>query len=319
MVSSPHEALHRIFQEDPALFVRAVKSIGITFDAPVSAGPLPTDLTENRPLERRVDTLLRLDTEDGAGFLLAVESQSAPDPKKPASWAYYASYLHAKYRLPPVLLVVCADRRTAAWASQHVDIGPPQWPSLTVRPLVLGPDSLPVIRSSEEAARDIPLTVLSAALRRRDPDAGAILKALGTALKDLSADDEKTASKFAVYMEQGLGTTPAANLWRQIMAADLSFFQSETAQNLREEGREKGRSEGRQEGREEGREEGRVAGRAEDILLLLRNRGIQVSEDERACILSCGDLEVLGAWFTRAITAASAAELFEGAEGEPES
>lgn len=57
MVSSPHEALHRIFQEDPALFVRAVKSIGITFDAPVSAGPLPTDLTENRPLERRVDTL----------------------------------------------------------------------------------------------------------------------------------------------------------------------------------------------------------------------------------------------------------------------
>ncbi|MBZ6086968.1 hypothetical protein KVH02_01350 [Streptomyces olivaceus] len=103
------------------------------------------------------------------------------------------------------------------------------------------------------------------------------------------------------------------------MAADLSFFQSETAQNLRAEGREKGRSEGRQEGRQEGREEGRVAGRAEDILLLLRNRGIQVSEDERACILSCGDLEVLGAWFTRAITAASAAELFVDAEGEPES
>ncbi|MCM8552243.1 hypothetical protein [Streptomyces sp. STCH 565 A] len=96
----------------------------------------------------------------------------------------------------------------------------------------------------------------------------------------------------------GLGTTPAANLWRQIMAADLSFFQSETAQNLRAEGREKGR------------EEGRAAGRAEDIQLLLRNRGIQVSEEERARIVGCGDLDTLGVWFTRAITATVAAELF---------
>ncbi|WP_224297029.1 hypothetical protein [Streptomyces olivaceus] len=96
----------------------------------------------------------------------------------------------------------------------------------------------------------------------------------------------------------GLGTTSAANLWRQIMAADLSFFQSETAQNLRAEGREKGR------------EEGRAAGRAEDIQLLLRNRGIQVSEEERARIVGCGDLDTLGVWFTRAITATVAAELF---------
>ncbi|MFG2161039.1 hypothetical protein [Streptomyces olivaceus] len=100
----------------------------------------------------------------------------------------------------------------------------------------------------------------------------------------------------------GLGATPAANLWRQIMAADLSFFQSETAQNLRAEGREKGR--------QEGREEGRAAGRAEDILLLLRNRGIQVSEEERVRIVGCGDLDTLGVWFTRAITATVAAELF---------
>ncbi|MFC8217352.1 hypothetical protein ACFUTY_04180, partial [Streptomyces sp. NPDC057362] len=259
MVSSSHETLHRIFQEDPGLFVRAVKGVGVTFADPVAAVPFPTDLTENRPVERRVDTLLRLETGDGARFLLAVESQGKPDSDKPASWAYYLSHLHAKYRLPPLLLVVCADRRTADWASRHVDIGPVQWPSLTVRPLVLGPDSLPVINTPDEAARDIPLTVLSAAVHRRDPDAGAILKALATALKDLSADDESTASKFIELTEQGLGTTPAANLWRQIMAADLSFFQSQTAQNLRAEAR--------------------VATRAEDILLLLGDRGVEVPEE----------------------------------------
>ncbi|CAL9559716.1 hypothetical protein [Streptomyces sp. enrichment culture] len=93
------------------------------------------------------------------------------------------------------------------------------------------------------------------------------------------------------------------------MGLDLSFLQSETAQNLREEGRS--------EGREEGREEGRAAGRAEDILLLLRNRGLKVSEEERARIVGCGDLEALGVWFTRAITATATAELFVPGDAGP--
>ncbi|WGD41355.1 hypothetical protein [Streptomyces cathayae] len=293
MLSSSHEALHRIFQEDPGLFARAVRGLGVSFPPPVSASPLPTDLTENRPMERRVDTLLRMDTEDGE-FILAVESQGKRASDKPASWAYCLSHLYAEYGIPPVLLVVCADRSTAAWAARQVDIGPPQWPSLTLRPLVLGPDSLPVIASPDEAARDIPLTVLSAALHRRDPDADAILNALAKALKGLSADDEDTAGTFIELTGQGLGKTPAADLWRHLMAVDLSFFQSETAQRLRGEGR--------------------IEGRTEDILRLLDGRGIEVSAEELERIAGCGDLDTLDVWFTRAITATSAAEVFEGDE-----
>ncbi|MFD5102682.1 hypothetical protein [Streptomyces albidochromogenes] len=72
--------------------------------------------------------------------------------------------------------------------------------------------------------------------------------------------------------EQGLGTAPAAQIWRDLMAVDLSFFRSETAQRLRGEGR--------------------AEGRAEDILLLLT------------------DLDTLSVWFDRAITATSAEEVF---------
>jgi hypothetical protein len=107
MVSSPHEAMHRVFQQDPGVFARAVRALGIPFDDPVSATPLPTDLTENRPLERRVDTLLRMDAADGTSFVLAVEAQGKKDPDKPASWSYYLAHLYAKYRLPPLLVVVC--------------------------------------------------------------------------------------------------------------------------------------------------------------------------------------------------------------------
>ncbi|AZM64573.1 MULTISPECIES: hypothetical protein [unclassified Streptomyces] len=293
MVSSSHEALHRIFQEVPDLFARVARPLGAAFPPPLSSAVLSTDFTETRPLERRVDTLLKMDTEDGS-FLLAVESQSKPEPRKPASWAYYLSYVYAKYGIPPVLLVVCPDRGTAAWAARQFDIGPPQWLSLSLCPLVLGPDDVPVIDSPVEAARDIPLTVLSAALHRRDPEADAILAALAKALKGLSADDENTAV-FIELTEQGLGKTPAADLWRHLMAVDLSFFQSQTAQQLRAEGH--------------------AEGRAEDLLLLLGHRGVEVSDRDRERIVGCGDPDVLGLWFRRALTAESMAEVF-AADGQ---
>ncbi|MBJ6644399.1 hypothetical protein G3I30_17800 [Actinospica acidiphila] len=294
MVSSSHEALHRIFQQDPGLFARAARHLGVAFPPPVSTVELSTDLTETQPLERRVDTLLQMNTEDGS-FLLAVESQGRPAPDKPASWAYYLSYVYAKYRIPPVLLVVCADRGTAEWAARQVDIGPRQWCSLSLRPLVLGPDDVPVIDSPDDAARDIPLTVLSAALHRRDPGADAILNALAKALKGLSADDENTATTFIELTEQGLGATQAAELWRHLMAVDLSFFQSQTAQQLRAEGR--------------------AESRAKDLLLLLGHRGVEVSEEDRERIVGCGDPDVLGLWFRKALTATSTAEVF-ASEGE---
>jgi len=57
------------------------------------------------------------------------------------------------------------------------------------------------------------------------------------------------------------------------MSVDLSFFRSETFQRLRAESRAKGR--------------------AEDILLILDERGIEVPDDVRARITDCTDLETL--------------------------
>ncbi|MEV7219624.1 hypothetical protein AB0N98_07015 [Streptomyces sp. NPDC093681] len=76
---------------------------------------------------------------------------------------------------------------------------------------------------------------------------------------------------------------------------DLSFFQSQTAQNLRAEGR--------------------AATRVEDILLLLGDRGVEVPEEARERILGCQDLEVLDLWVRRAVTAVSVAEVFGASDG----
>lgn len=85
MVSSPHEAHHRIFQKNPGLFASAFRTLGIPFPEPVAVSLMDTDLTEIRPLERHVDTLLRIDLAGGDCLLLAIEAQGRKDPDKRSS------------------------------------------------------------------------------------------------------------------------------------------------------------------------------------------------------------------------------------------
>ncbi|MEU3172609.1 hypothetical protein [Streptomyces sp. NPDC007000] len=76
---------------------------------------------------------------------------------------------------------------------------------------------------------------------------------------------------------------------------DLSSFQSQTAQRLRAEGR--------------------AEGRAANILLLLDHRGVELSDEERERVMGCSDFDTLDLWFRRAVTASSAAGVFDGQEG----
>lgn len=288
MVNSSHEAMHRIFQEYPGLFSGVSKALGLPVIQPTSVTVLPTDLTEIQPVERRVDTLLRFDGEEPV--LLAVEAQSAKDPNKPASWAYYLSFLHTKYKTPPLLLVVCQDRATAEWAAQPVPIGPRWWAALTLHPLVAGPHNMPVINDPDEARADLALATLSAITHAKEPAVDGILKALSTALQDVP---EAVADPIIEFTAQGLGVNRrAGELWRNLVAVDLSFYKSYISEEIRDEGRA-------QRG-------------AEDILLVLETRGIDVPDQVRERIIACDDPELLRRWLTRAVTAPSAAEIFMG-------
>ncbi|MEU2251705.1 hypothetical protein ABZ540_00845 [Nocardia xishanensis] len=289
MVGSPHEAMHRIFQHDPGVFTRAVRALGLPFLDPLEVALLPTDLTETRPVERRVDTLLRISTADGV-FLLLVEAQGKIDHAKPAAWAYYLSHLHAKYRLPPVLLIVCQDQLTATWARRPPAIGIPFRRSLILAPIVLGPHNVPAVTDPAEAAADIPLAALSAVTHANEPDINAILKALATALHGFDEDQ----SIFAELTEMGLGASPAAKTWRKLMSLDLTFFRSESSQRLRAEGHAEGHAEG-------------VCG---SILRVLDRRGIAVSEEVHDRITTCTDRDTLQTWLDRSLVVTDVQDLF---------
>ncbi|MGW4162811.1 hypothetical protein [Streptomyces sp. NPDC004788] len=304
MVSSPHEAMHRIFQHDPHLFSRLSDVLGVPLPTTVEAVVLTTDVTETRPAERRVDTLLRLNSTREGSLLLAIEAQRKKDPAKPATWAYYTAYLWTKYGLPTALLVVCQDRATAEWAGQAVAAGPSYMPTLTVRPLVVGPHNMPVITDPAQARADLVLATLSAITHAGDPDIGAILEALSTALRDVP---ENVADPIVEFTAQGLGNRPAMEIWRNLVAADLSFYKSYLSEEIRDEGRTEGRAEGKAEGKAEGLAQGSV----DAILIILEQRGLDVPDDVRERVTGCDDPEVLRRWVARAVTVSSAEEIFE--------
>ncbi|MGW4226660.1 hypothetical protein ACWEG1_24755 [Streptomyces bauhiniae] len=295
MVGSSHEALHLIFQKDPALLTRALQRVlHVPFPEPREIAALNVDLTEIEPVERRVDTLLRAETDEGT-YLLVVESQGKVDDRKWGSWPYYLSYLYEKYRCEPVLIVITQNSTTARWAAQPIRLGFPGWHSLTVRPLVLGPDNVPVITNERQAERDVPLAVLSAMTHGRGPRAAPILESLATALKTIDPD---SAAVFVQFVDSCLADPQAKQMWRDLMTAIQYFWRHPLAEQVREEGREQGLA------------EGRAQAKAEMVLRVLEWRGIPVPEHVSERVTTCDDPNQLELWAQRAVRATYAEDLF---------
>jgi hypothetical protein len=299
MVTSAHEGMHRIFQERPEILAPVFGVLGVQLPAKVTVDAVTTDVTEARPLERRVDTVLRIGPSDGEDFLLAIESQSGKVAGKEASWAYYVAFLQAKYGLPVLLLVVCQDRATAKWAAGPFECGTRGWTALRTYPLVAGPDNLPVITDARTAAKNLALAVLSALAHSRSADCDAIMEGIVAALQMTRDSDPETADYFFDFLEISLGNSPAGKKLKEIMSF-VSYFP----------GRGTVRETAYLEGREEGTAVGRAEGEVKGILAVLEVRGIPVSPGVRERIAGCTDLERLDAWLERSRTVERAEDLF---------
>jgi hypothetical protein len=80
MVTAEHESLHRIFRKDRELFARTMaKVLGVPVPVPDQVTVLNSDLTETRPVERRLDSVLLAEilVQTGASrYILVIESQT---------------------------------------------------------------------------------------------------------------------------------------------------------------------------------------------------------------------------------------------------
>ncbi|GAA2935868.1 MULTISPECIES: hypothetical protein [Streptomyces] len=297
MVTSTHETSHRIFQDHPEVLTPAFEALGLPPPAKAIIEALTPDATEIKPLERRVDTVLKVEPSEGDGFLIAIEAQTARSSAKGSSWSYYVAYLHAKFGLPVLLVAVCRDRSTASWAAGPFESRVGNWTTQATRPFVLGPDNVPVITDESMIVREPALATFSAIVHSDSEDAPAIL---GMVARGMRSFDKATAKYWCEWLEVGLEDTPVQETWRELEKMVGTYFP--------------GRGTLFEQTYLEGKAEGRAEGRAEDrtalILRVLEKRGIDIPETARERITSCTDLDTLTLWFDRSLTAGTAEDLF---------
>jgi hypothetical protein len=239
-------------------------------------------------VEYQADAVVVLSSDAGQPvFAVVVEVQRGRDRDKRWSWPVYLSSVRARTRCPAILLVVCTEPAIAQWCAAPIEMGHPGW---RLAPVVAGPKTVPVVTDPAAAARTPELAVLSAITHGGDIEAQQILEVL---IPALAAIDDHLAQLYADFVLMMLPEATRKHM-EVLMGTSTYQYQSDFARKYVAEGRAEGKAEGK----------------AEAIFILLKTRGITVSEEIRGRILACAEVSQLDEWIQRTATADSTDDLF---------
>src|SRR5690606_40275186 len=102
---------------------------------------------------------------------------------------YYVAYLRDRYKLEVVLLVLCVDTATAAWAATPLRTGLGHPTQVTV-PHVLGPANVPRVSRIEDALTDLDFAAFCLWIHSNDPDIVGIMDGMR---KTVAQDSDREA------------------------------------------------------------------------------------------------------------------------------
>ncbi|MET8777716.1 hypothetical protein ABZV58_22160 [Nocardia sp. NPDC004654] len=299
MPSQQHELIIDMFRSRPDMIPPLLAALGWQLPEFDKIENLSGDLPILAPTEYHADSVAVLHAAEGPVLAVVVEVQLRPDPDKRWSWPVYVAALRARWKCPTVLLVLCPDKRTARWAAKPIDFGYGH-PYARLVPLVLDPSAVPVVTDLETANTLPELAVLSAASHHTHPDNAKVFAA---ALAALDTFEEDRADLYYDFILTRLPRA-ARSVWETLMTSTLRNYeyQSDFARRYFAQGKKRGEAEGHKKGEAEGE--------VRALLTVLDARGIPVSDEARDRITACTDTDVLAEWVRRAVTVASAEELF---------
>jgi hypothetical protein len=296
-LSSLHEVLVDLFREQPLL---AVELLSDPFQFQVPAHER-VELSSNElnkvvPAEFRADTVVVLRTAQHQPVLgVVVEVQLSPTKDKQWSWPSYLISLRTRLKCAVVLLVVSPSKAVAEWCAKPIHLGHPDW---VLKPLVLGPDRVPVVTDPDRARQHLERAMLSAIAHSEHPQREQIFHAL---LAALDSGDHDRAVRYTDLVLTALPEVARACL-EDLMTTGTYEYKSDFARRYYHQGQTEGRAEGLTEGRAEGE--------VRALLAILNARGIPVPGDAHTRITDCLDLDQLEMWIRRAITVTTIQDLF---------
>jgi hypothetical protein len=217
-----------------------------------------------------------------------VELQRARNAGKLRQWPRYAASKWLRYECPVDLLVICPDETTADWYARPV---PTALRGYTHWPIIIRSAQVPAMANAEQARADPVMAVMSVVYHGVN---WAVLNAFAAGILALRPDEAKKYYEYALAMSPEVVRDALEHLM------ETKYNEPFSKLGLRYYG----------QGEEKGLEKVLIVGERGTVLMVLKARGLNVSESQRELVDACEDLATLRAWAETALTAETADEVF---------
>jgi hypothetical protein len=297
-----HEAPLELIRQHPSLaveLVRATLSIPLPEDLEARLGP--TDLNNVVPAQFTADSVITLH-DPGTGepvLVVIIEPQGRADFDKQYSWPAYVTNVRRAAKCPrAVLVVICPDPAEGQKCRQVVATG---HPGFDLWPIVIDPLHAP---STEGAGPWLLIfdACLGVVEMGTEPGASRIL----SAVHDAGSSDADRKRLITLILK----AAPAAA--RQILEDLMATteWKSDFVESFVNVGIEQGIEQGIKKGIKKGIEQGYLRAKIEAILKVLDARDLKPTPVQRGVVTTASDPAELDRLFDRALTAATADEVF---------
>jgi hypothetical protein len=170
-----HEVLIDLFRGAPRRVAELLRYAGLAIPDGMRARALSETFSDLQPPSYHADLVLAFEQPDGVLARAAVvEIQLARDPDKDFTWPQYVVGQRLRLRVVVDLVVVAPAPEVARWCATPIAIDDR---GCILRPLVLGPETIPPVTDPDQARAFPELALLSVAAHGRGPAAEAVGRA----------------------------------------------------------------------------------------------------------------------------------------------
>ena len=290
MPSILHQTLCELFHARPHLAAELLEAARLLPTAANVEGELlPADLSQSSAPEYRADVVVKLSGD--AEMTVIIEAQLQPDPTKPFSWPVYVAVAQSQRRGKVALLVLTLDESTARWAARPVAVGI----TGTLRPVVIGPKSLPVVTELSQAIENPEIAVLSALAHGRRKVGAQVGRVAAEAARSLDAERRRLYTDLILQHLNGAARRALETLMIKDWQPESEFLRAIDA---------------RQEAAIEARGEARGVRRVLAMMLKLKFGPLPAEVTLR---VENAKLDELNVWSDRILEAKTLAEVFQPA------
>jgi hypothetical protein len=291
-MSSPsfiHEGVIALVRDEPSFAASLLRDL-FRIEVPHfdEARLREAELNQLVPVEYSADAVVLFDViydKSKPVFGTIFEVQLERKDRKLYTWPLYAVAARARYECPFVVTAVTPDPAVAQWASQPIDLGD----GMTYRVRVIGPDGVPPVTDHDRARREPRLAVLSAVAHGHG-EVDVAVSVARTAIHAVSSLPEEQRLLYSLLIEKALSRAA-----RKALVMDPQIEKFFTEEHRRS--------------RDQAKAEGKAEGEAKALMMILKHRGMTITDEQQRQIIACSDAATVERWLDRALFVASVDEL----------